>query len=126
MFVESVVLGEEHCNEHEVKERGNERELFPVQVKSGVLRSEHQKMALRTIKETMETELHKRNKERDKDRQERLQTQQLSAVPSEPLLEGDSVTATSSVSPPHPPPLLPFSIANNKGALRSKIQTSSV
>jgi hypothetical protein len=76
--------------------------LFLVQVKSGVLRSEHQKMALRTIKETMETELHKRNKERDKDRLERLQTQQSSAVPSEPLLEG---TTTSSVSPPPPPPL---------------------
>ena len=31
-----------------------------------MLRSEHQKMALRTIKETIETGLHKRNRDKDK------------------------------------------------------------
>ena len=66
-----------------------------VQVKTGVLRSEQQKMALRTIKETMEAELHKRNKERDKDKErlERLQTQQSTAMPVEPVvMDGDPAT----------------------------------
>ena len=68
------------------------------QVKTGMLRSEHQKMALRTIKETVDTELQKRCKERDKDK-ERLQTQQSVAVATqEPLLEGEqpSVSRNSS------------------------------
>ena len=80
-----------------------------------MLRSEHQKMALRTIKETMETELHKRNKERDKDRFERLQTQQSTAVVPEPLLEGDSVTAASSSSlvSSYSLTLVPFSLSKH-------------
>lgn len=57
----------------------------PHQVKTGMLRSEHQKNASRTIKETVDTEMHKRNKERDKDK-ERLQNQQST---QEPVSEGE-------------------------------------
>ena len=68
-----------------------------MQVKTGMLRSEHQKMALRTIKETIETELHKRNRDKDKERMERLQTQQSAAVPTEPVLVEGSESVTGSM-----------------------------
>ena len=63
------------------------------QVKTGMLRSEHQKMAVRTIRETVDTELHRRSKERDK---ERLQAQQL--VVQELVLEGEGTAGGPAVS----------------------------
>ena len=61
-----------------------------VQVKTGILRSEHQKNACRIIKDTVETEIHKRSKERDKDK-EKLQSQ-LASVSVEQLSEAESIS----------------------------------
>ena len=62
---------------HQSPGQCRESSLPPLQVRRGVLRSEYQKNASRTIKETVE--LQKRNKERDKDK-ERLQSQNQQSV----------------------------------------------
>lgn len=55
-----------------------------------MLRSEHQKNASRTIRETVDLQIHKRNKERDKDK-ERFQSHQLTvSLTQDPMSEGES------------------------------------
>lgn len=57
-----------------------------------MLRSEHQKNASRTIRETVDTQIHKRNKERDKDKERGHQM--TVSLTQDPVSEGESSSAS--------------------------------
>ena len=62
------------------------------QVKTGMLRSEHQKNASRTIRETVDTQINKRNKERDKDKDK--SHQMTVSLTQDSISEGESSGAS--------------------------------